>query len=186
MLCQEEAGEKLKLDKSPESQIRNPKPQIGPVLRLPNGTPKGCKELSRWLASETSVTTGEIRNKNPGTPVGVPRSSDRRTRGCAASRLSTPAPRRGTTRFVHTFYDRAYGSVEFETLCAKPQNGKESACCTRCGGGKIAGITNLYGIAVPGFLVASHRTGHVRCSDTFKFLKAGQRWIHQDSPLDGF
>src|SRR5262245_45968166 len=34
-------------------------------------------------------------------------------------------------------------------------------------------------------LVASHRTGHVSWSDTFRFSKAGQRWVHQDSRLDG-
>ena len=36
------------------------------------GTPKGCEKISRWLASEASVTTGEFVSQSPGTPAGVP------------------------------------------------------------------------------------------------------------------
>jgi hypothetical protein len=27
---------------------------------MPNGTPEGCKKISRWLPSEASVTTGDF------------------------------------------------------------------------------------------------------------------------------
>src|SRR5687768_15567200 len=52
-----------------------------------NGTPKGCTESSRWLASEASVTTGNVISQLLASRLGC-KGFGADPRGCAASRLN--------------------------------------------------------------------------------------------------
>src|SRR5688572_9603965 len=57
------------------------------------GTPKGCTDRSRWLASEASVTTGNVISQLLASRPGC-KGFGVDTRGCAASRLNPWLPRK--------------------------------------------------------------------------------------------
>jgi hypothetical protein len=73
-------------------------------------TPKGCTDSSRWLASEASVTTGNVISQLLASRLGC-KGFGADTRGCAASRLNPwliSLHPFGVISIIHTFIDRAY------------------------------------------------------------------------------
>ena len=68
-------------------------------------TPKGCTDSSRWLASEASVTTGNVISQLLASRLGC-KGFGADTRGCAASRLNPwliSLHPFGVISIIHTF-----------------------------------------------------------------------------------